>query len=39
VNELTLERRNGYAWFGNGPRQALDAYAAWSESHVHSAAH
>jgi len=39
VNELTLERRNGYAWFGIGPQQALDAYAAWSQSHVHSAAH
>jgi PelA/Pel-15E family pectate lyase len=39
VNELTLERRNGYAWYGTGPQQALDAYAAWSKSHDGVAAH
>ncbi len=33
VNELSLERRNGYSWFSSGPEQALDTYAAWSKSH------
>jgi PelA/Pel-15E family pectate lyase len=33
VSELSLERRNGYAWFSAGPQQALDAYAAWSKNH------
>ena len=29
VNELSLERRNGYSWWNAGPQNALDAYAAW----------
>jgi PelA/Pel-15E family pectate lyase len=29
VNELTLERRNGYAWFGTGPAEALAEYERW----------
>jgi PelA/Pel-15E family pectate lyase len=29
VDELSLERRNGYAWYSAGPKSALDAYAAW----------
>jgi hypothetical protein len=29
---LSLERRNGYAWYSAGPQQTLDAYAAWSKS-------
>ena len=33
VNELSLERRNGYAWFSAGPQSAIDAYAEWSKSH------
>ena len=33
VNELTLERRNGYSWWNNGPKRALDAYADWSKTH------
>lgn len=37
VNELTLERRNGYAWYGTGPQQALEAYAEWSKTHAPSA--
>jgi PelA/Pel-15E family pectate lyase len=32
VNELSLERRNGYAWYSAGPQQAIDAYAAWSKT-------
>ncbi len=33
VSELSLERRNGYAWYSSGPQQALDAYATWIKSH------
>jgi PelA/Pel-15E family pectate lyase len=34
VNELSLERRNGYQWFGTGPQKALDAYAVWSKDNL-----
>lgn len=30
VNEISLERRNGYAWFGTWPLKALAAYEPWS---------
>jgi PelA/Pel-15E family pectate lyase len=33
ASELSLERRNGYAWYSGGPQQALDAYATWSKNH------
>ncbi len=33
VNELSIERRNGYAWFVTSPARAIDAYAAWSLRH------
>lgn len=33
VNELTLERRNGYSWFNTSPKKALDAYAVWKKDH------
>ncbi len=33
VNELTLERRNGYSWWNSTPKRALDAYADWSNTH------
>ena len=39
VNELSLERRNGYAWYSAGPQQALDTYAAWSKSRGGSETH
>jgi PelA/Pel-15E family pectate lyase len=29
VNELSLERRNGYSWYGRTPQKALDAYSEW----------
>jgi PelA/Pel-15E family pectate lyase len=29
VNELSLERRNGYSWYGRAPQKALDAYDEW----------
>ena len=30
VNELSLERRNGYAWFSAAPGKALERHATWS---------
>ena len=30
VNELSIERRNGYAWFLTSPARAIARYAAWS---------
>jgi PelA/Pel-15E family pectate lyase len=39
VSDLSLERRNGYAWYSAVPQHALDAYAAWSRSHGESEAH
>lgn len=33
ANELSLERRNGYAWFSAGPQKAIDAYAEWARTH------
>lgn len=38
VNELSAERRNGYAWYGTRPLDALAAYADWSRRHPLSAA-
>jgi len=29
VNELSLERRNGYSWYNAGPAKALAAYDKW----------
>jgi len=29
VNAVSLERRNGYSWFGTQPQKALDRYARW----------
>ena len=33
VNEISKERRAGYAWFNEAPRQALEHYARWSAVH------
>ena len=33
ANELSLERRNGYAWFGDWPARALATYPAWARAH------
>lgn len=33
VNDLSLERRNGYSWFGSAPARAIKLYAAWSALH------
>ena len=32
MNELSLERRNGYAWYSNGEQQTIDRYAAWANT-------
>ncbi len=36
VNEISLERRNGYSWYGDSAKRALDQYARWSEEHRRS---
>lgn len=32
VNELSLERRNGYGWYGDEPQKALERYAEWKKA-------
>jgi PelA/Pel-15E family pectate lyase len=36
VNEISLERRNGYSWYNGGPARALEQYARWSKAHPRS---
>ena len=36
VGELSLERRNGYAWFSPAPQLALDRFEEWSKKHPES---
>lgn len=38
VTEISLERRNGYAWYSPGPQRALDAYTEWTKTHSAGAA-
>ncbi|HUD30762.1 MAG TPA: pectate lyase [Novosphingobium sp.] len=33
VNEISLERRNGYSWFGSGPGGAIAMYESWAQAH------
>ena len=33
VMELSLERRNGYGWYGGAPKGALEAYVEWKKKH------
>ncbi|MFG6486854.1 pectate lyase [Roseateles sp. BYS78W] len=33
VNDLSAERRNGYAWWGTWPMKTLAAYDAWAARH------
>jgi PelA/Pel-15E family pectate lyase len=33
IAEISLERRNGYAWYGTAPQKALDLYQSWHTSH------
>jgi PelA/Pel-15E family pectate lyase len=32
VDEISRERRDGYAWFSDGPNEALKQFAEWSEA-------
>ncbi|MEO6361349.1 MAG: pectate lyase [Sphingomicrobium sp.] len=32
VTDLIPERRNGYAWYGTGPQQAIKQHAVWSKA-------
>ena len=33
VNDLSLERRNGYAWFNTAPLKVAEAYHRWAATH------
>ena len=33
VNEVSKERRNGYSWFNETPRQALELFVRWHAAH------
>jgi PelA/Pel-15E family pectate lyase len=33
VNDLSLERRNGYSWFNTGGIAVLNEYKAWAQAH------
>ncbi len=33
VSEISPERRNGYAWYGDGPKRTLEHYAKWRQAH------
>jgi PelA/Pel-15E family pectate lyase len=32
VNELSLERRNGYAWYSAGEQQTIDKFVSWARA-------
>jgi PelA/Pel-15E family pectate lyase len=33
VNEISRERRKGYAWFSDKPKRVLQHYARWAKAH------
>jgi PelA/Pel-15E family pectate lyase len=33
VSEISRERRDGYSWFNETPKRALEQYSRWSEAH------
>ena len=33
VNDLSEERRNGYAWYSNGEQKTIEDYATWAKKH------
>ncbi len=33
LDEISLERRRGYAWYRSSPERALETYADWSKTH------
>jgi PelA/Pel-15E family pectate lyase len=34
VNEISVERRNGYAWYSSGEQKTIDDYADWSKANA-----
>jgi PelA/Pel-15E family pectate lyase len=32
IDEISKERRNGYAWFGDNPKRVLAHYAKWAKT-------
>jgi len=38
VNDLSLERRNGYSWWSGGEQKTIDNYAAWCKTNGVAAA-
>jgi PelA/Pel-15E family pectate lyase len=33
VKEISKERRNGYSWFNESPKRALEQYVRWTKDH------
>jgi len=33
LEEISQERRRGYAWYRDSPRRTLEEYAVWSKAH------
>ncbi|HWH76840.1 MAG TPA: pectate lyase, partial [Candidatus Binatus sp.] len=33
VDEISRERRNGYSWYGDSGKRALEVYAKWSQTY------
>lgn len=33
LDDISKERRNGYSWYGDTPKRALDRYVLWSKAH------
>ena len=33
IDAVSIERRAGYAWFGDSPKRALELYAKWAHAH------
>lgn len=33
VNEISLERRNGYSWYNAAPKAAIEKFDAWARTH------
>ena len=36
IDEISRERRDGYAWYGTWPARALEQYAKWAKAHPKS---
>jgi PelA/Pel-15E family pectate lyase len=34
IREMSRKRRNGYGWFGDSPKRALEHYRRWYKSHL-----